>query len=111
MDGYDGGCGISCVNVTREKASPVASITSNGPTPSLPSRGSSACKQPMPKHASPLAGNTINRRAGCGRSARPVRREGESKPIGSPYPYQSDMLGLVGLALDSRLRGNERNML
>ncbi len=36
---------------------------------------------------SPLAGKTTDRRAGCGRSARPVRREGGSKPIGSPYPY------------------------
>jgi len=36
----------------------------------------------------PLAGKTTNRRAGCGRSARPVRREGVSKPIDAPYPYQ-----------------------
>ena len=38
--------------------------------------------------ASPLAGDTINRRAGCGRSARPVRREGVANPIAAPYPYQ-----------------------
>jgi hypothetical protein len=31
--------------------------------------------------------STIDWRAGCGRSARPVRREGGSNPIGSPYPY------------------------
>ena len=30
-----------------------------------------------------------NWRAGCGRSARPVRREGELKPMSSPYPYHS----------------------
>jgi len=35
----------------------------------------------------PLRGKTTNWRAGCGRSARPVRREGEPKPMGSPYPY------------------------
>ena len=35
----------------------------------------------------PLGGKTINRRAGCGKTASPVRREGEPKPIGSPYPY------------------------
>ena len=40
--------------------------------PSLPSMGFSACPTPMFRPASPLAGNTINRRAGCGRSARPV---------------------------------------
>ena len=36
-----------------------------------------------------LAGKTTDRRAGCGRSARPVRREGVSKPIDAPYPYHS----------------------
>ncbi len=36
---------------------------------------------------SPLAGKTTDWRAGCGRSARPVRREGVSKPIDAPYPY------------------------
>src|SRR5260221_7885221 len=42
----------------------------------------------MPWPFNPLRGNTINRRAGCGRSARPVRREGELITISSPYPYQ-----------------------
>ena len=35
---------------------------------------------------SPLVGKTTDWRAGCGRSASPVRREGEAKA--SPYPYQ-----------------------
>jgi len=43
--------------------------------------------QPLRKHANPRRGKTTNRRAGCGRSASPVRREGEAKPIASPYPY------------------------
>jgi len=30
-----------------------------------------------------------NRRAGCGKSARPVRREGWSKPMLHPYPYRA----------------------
>ena len=42
----------------------------------------------MHRYASPLVGKTIDWRAGCGRSARPVRREGGPNPIGSPYPYQ-----------------------
>jgi hypothetical protein len=58
-----------------------------GKMPSLPSTGFSACTKPMSWPASPLAGKTINRRAGCGRSARPVRREGGANPIASPYPY------------------------
>ena len=36
----------------------------------------------------PLRGNTTNRRAGCGRSASPVRREGRPNSIGLPYPYR-----------------------
>ena len=36
----------------------------------------------------PLRGETINRRAVCGRSARTVRREGGPKSISPPYPYQ-----------------------
>ena len=55
--------------------------------PSLPNTGFLACTKPMSWPASPLAGKTINRRAGCGRSARPVRREGGANPITSPYPY------------------------
>ena len=55
--------------------------------PSLPNTGFSTCPTLMFRSASPLAGNTINRRAGCGRSARPVRREGGANPIASPYPY------------------------
>jgi hypothetical protein len=37
-------------------------------------------------HFESLGGNTTDWRAGCGRSARPVRREGH-RPTGSPYPY------------------------
>jgi hypothetical protein len=67
--------------------------------------GRSACKTPMHWFASPLAGKTIDWRAGCGRSARPVRREGGSNPIGSPYPYQGRRSDLG--PLDSRFRGND----
>ena len=41
---------------------------------------------------SPLGGKTTDRRAGCGRSARPVQREGASKSIDAPYPYRQAML-------------------
>jgi hypothetical protein len=34
-----------------------------------------------------LGGKTTNWRAGCGRSASPIRREGGPKPIGPPYPH------------------------
>jgi hypothetical protein len=36
----------------------------------------------------PLRGKTTDWRAGCGKSACPVRSEGDPNPIESPYPYQ-----------------------
>ena len=46
----------------------------------------------------PLEGKTINWRAGCGKTASPVRREGEPNPIGSPYPYNNvgGLNGIIG---------------
>jgi hypothetical protein len=49
--------------------------------------GSSTCNKPISQHVSPRARKTTDRRAVCGRSARPVRREGASKPIDVSYPY------------------------
>ena len=37
----------------------------------------------------PRVGKTLDWRAGCGRSARPVRREGARNPMRAPYPYLS----------------------
>jgi hypothetical protein len=51
-------------------------------------RGCSTLEPPLRQRANPHRGKTTNRRAGCGRTARPVRREGEPKPIGPPYPYK-----------------------
>ncbi len=61
-------------------------MTSAGPTPSSPSEGSSVWRRPMSWPVNSLGGKTIDRRAGCGRSARTVRREGSSTPMGLPYP-------------------------
>src|SRR6185312_7303306 len=49
-----------------------------GPIASLPGMGCSACRQPMKRLVSPLVGKTTGRRAGCGRPAHPVQREGEA---------------------------------
>jgi hypothetical protein len=58
--------------------------------------GSSPCAAPMPWSVSPLEGNTIDWRAGCGRSASPVRREGGSNSIDPPYPYWWNQRRLIG---------------
>ena len=59
-------------------------ITGAGQLPSLPSTGSSACRKPMPRPVSPLGGKTTDWRAGCGRSARPVRRAGRANNPSRP---------------------------
>src|SRR6266568_2512301 len=88
-DGYAAGCEACCATTAEDGASPGVTTIIAGPTPSLPRMGSSACNEPMPWPASPLAGKTTNWRAGCGRSARPVRREGEASA--SPYPYRKTL--------------------
>src|SRR5712671_1039347 len=85
------GCEASCANEVIGKGVPkqMGPTKRAGPTLTLPRSGCLACNKPMPRPVSPLAGNTTDWRAGCGRSARPVRREGGSKPIDAPYPYPS----------------------
>jgi len=59
-----------------------------GPTPTFASMGCSHWSQPMLRIVNPLSGKTTNWRAGCGRTARPFRREGGSgiQPI-LPTPF------------------------
>src|SRR2546428_9795419 len=56
----------------------------------MPTLGRTGCSRkhlPRRKPVNPLGGKATGWRAGCGKPASPVRREGEPKPIGSPYPY------------------------
>jgi hypothetical protein len=85
--GRAAGCEACCVAIKASEASLGVPIISAGPTTSLPSRGSSACSEPVPWPVSPPVGKTTNWRAGCGRSARPVRSEGEA---GTPLPASVD---------------------
>jgi hypothetical protein len=73
--------------------------------PTLPNRGFTPRRKPIVWPVNPLEGKTINRRAGCGRSARPVRREGGPNSIGPPYPYlscRSNMRILPAIRIDAR---------
>src|SRR4051812_13507489 len=49
--------------------------------------GFSVWSKPTPRPVNPLGGETINRRAVCGRTACTVRRGEGPKPIGPSYPY------------------------
>ena len=55
-------------------------------------QGLSILKSARVSTRQPSCRSTIDRRAGCGRSARPVRREGGLKPMSPPYPYIADHL-------------------
>ena len=45
--------------------------------------------------SSPQGGKTTNWRAGCGKSASPVRREGRRKPMRCSYPYVRPGAGAI----------------
>ena len=70
-------CGVCCANGRVGAAAVAGGIISAGRMLTLRSRGTSVWKWPVPPRANPRVGKTINWRAGCGKSARPVRREGE----------------------------------
>src|SRR5207245_3455778 len=103
-------CGVFC-GVVRACVDEVAATTIIvGRMHTLPSRGCTVWLQPMPWPVNPLEGpngQTISRRAGCGKSARPVRREGELNTISSPYPYQISLFGPVAVA---NLHGGTRHI-
>ena len=88
------GCGVFCAGAFIVRVGGVVRIISVGRTRSLPRKGTSPWKRPFGWRVNPLEGQTIDRRAGCGRSASPVRREGRSKPIDLPYPYSAQAAGL-----------------
>ncbi len=87
-------------NASAQHASPPTRRTRSWPATNEPlhlaqfllrrARAVQSVKPPMPRSVNPHEGKTINRRAGCGKTARPVRREERPKPIGRSYPYQRE---------------------
>src|ERR1022692_539803 len=65
----------------------------------------------MSKLVNPRGGKTTNWRAGCGRSARPVRREGESQALPTPIkltPVSSADHGFEAVAIRIPSAGDAR---
>jgi len=90
--GYELACAVSCVSDSTAVAKRERGTGNSGPTASSMNLDCIALPKPMFVLFNPPRGNTINRRAGCGKSARPVRREGRpgnrpSLPL-SPSPGQ-----------------------
>ena len=88
-DGSACGCAAFCGSVMARKGVVISRIICAGPMPTLPDRGSSAWQKPMSWPVNPLGGKTINWRAGCGKSASPVRREGRPEPNRPSLPLSS----------------------
>jgi hypothetical protein len=86
--GYAVDYAVFCANERAGKGVDVEQIISDGRTVTFTNKGCTACSLPMFGFVNPSQGKTTNRRAGCGKTARPVRREGGSKPIDPSYPYQ-----------------------
>ena len=88
LDGWIRGRLRSMLRGGRNGVEGDAERTTNvGPIASSTNTGCSPCKPPIFVLYNPHGGNTINWRAGCGKSASPVRREGGPGATGSPYPY------------------------
>src|SRR2546429_6863994 len=86
MAGYVAAYGRCCAVETGGK--PMDSprrITNSGPTAGLPSKGCTVWNTALANMFS-LNTETTDWRAGCGKSACPVRREGWSSNL-HPYPY------------------------
>src|SRR5262249_15520063 len=81
-------CGALCARDVIARGGGGAPIINAGQMLTLRRRGCLALWPPLRQMANPQRGKTTNRRAGCGRTACPVRREGGPKPISSSYPYQ-----------------------
>jgi RNA-directed DNA polymerase len=81
-------CAPSCASGGAAEAVAGDRITIAGPTATSPGWGSSACW--MPKSPKPPVSDkeqTTDWRAGCGRSARPIRRGERRKPMRRSYLY------------------------
>jgi len=74
--GFAAACAACCDGDRNGAAGAAEKTTSVGQIASSTRKGCTLCKPPMRVSFNPLGGNTINRRAGCGKTASPVRREG-----------------------------------
>src|SRR5207245_4335525 len=75
--GGAGGGVVSCASAAGGGAVVAAPNINAGRLLSSPRRGCSRCGQLMSRPVNPRGGNTTDWRAGCGKPARPVRREGK----------------------------------
>ena len=82
------GCGASCANSRNYRGSPRYAVRIITLAECLLCRAWAVqpAGRPMPRPVNPLEGKTTDWRAGCGRSACPVRREG-GRVTAPPYPY------------------------
>ena len=87
MGGYEVVCAAFCASGNAAAVEVEAKTTNCGLTVSSTNKGCIALAKPMFVSFNPHRGNTINWKAGCGKPARPVWREGRPDSTGLPYPY------------------------
>ena len=90
MGGYEVVCAAFCASGNAAAVEVEAKTTNCGLTVSSTNKGCIALAKPMFVSFNPHRGNTINWRAGCGKPARPVWREGRPDSTGLPYPYRCE---------------------
>ena len=100
INGFADDFAASCENAAVAAVEAEGKIINGGRTATSLILGYSVLWQPMSQPVNPHEGKTINRRAGCGRSASPVRREGGAELNRSSLPLS---LGLIGFDFRSDL--------
>ncbi len=98
ISGFVAASAAFCGNAAAAAVEAEEQIISAGETATSLNLGCSVLSQPMFQPANPHEGKTINRRAGCGKPASPVRREGRFKSMNLPYPYRSRVFPRRGTA-------------
>src|ERR1017187_2125124 len=84
---FEDDCAVCCNGGGMDGAKGSERPINAGPTNGLPTAGCCPWPQNTSGRVQSYKYETTDRRAGCGRSASPVRREGQGS-IPRPYPYQ-----------------------
>src|ERR1022692_2468797 len=99
---FEDGCAVCCNGGGMDGAKGSERPIIAGPTNGLPTVGCCPWRQNTSGRAQSYHYETTDWRAGCGRSASPVRREGQGS-IPCPYPYRPRWYEITGLLRFPRL--------
>src|ERR1017187_1129818 len=102
---FEDDCAVCCNGGGMDGAKGSERPINAGPTNGLPTAGCCPWPQNTSGRVQSYKYETTDRRAGCGRSASPVRREGQGS-IPRPYPYRSaDRLAIGNMRAKGTVNG------